>query len=64
VRSCGRAAAGGYCPGSEASRRIGGHVDKKLDLFEDIFWGVLPVVGVLVATFAIALVMRLSIGKW
>jgi hypothetical protein len=30
----------------------------------DIFWGILPVIGMLAAVGTIALVMRLSIGKW
>lgn len=40
---------------------------KKIDLgalFEDMFWGALPIMGVLAATFLVALVMRLSLGKW
>ena len=32
--------------------------------FDDIFWGILPVIGMLAAVGTIALVMRLSIGKW
>jgi hypothetical protein len=42
-------------------------MNKKIDLkalIEDLFWGVLPVVGMLASAGLIALVMRLSIGKW
>ena len=42
-------------------------MEKKFDvnaIVNDIFWGVLPVVGMLAAVGTIALVMRLSIGKW
>lgn len=42
-------------------------MNKKIDLAElaeDIFWGVLPVVGMLASVGLVALVMRLSIGKW
>ncbi|HEX4003296.1 MAG TPA: hypothetical protein VHX36_11650 [Candidatus Acidoferrales bacterium] len=33
-------------------------------ILDDIFWGTLPVLGMLAAVGTIALVMRLSIGKW
>jgi len=42
-------------------------MDRKFDvkaIIEDIWWGVLPVIGMLAAVGTIALVMRLSIGKW
>lgn len=42
-------------------------MNKKIDLaglIDDVFWGTLPVIGMLVAVGTIALVMRLSIGKW
>lgn len=37
---------------------------KALNFLEDVFWGTLPIMGVLAATFLVALVMRLSLGKW
>jgi len=40
---------------------------KRIDpawLFQDVFWAILPIVGMLAAVGTIALVMRLSIGKW
>jgi hypothetical protein len=42
-------------------------MEKKFDvkaIVDDIFWGILPVIGMLAAVGTIALVMRLSIGKW
>jgi hypothetical protein len=42
-------------------------MDKKFDvgaIIEDIFWGVLPIVGMLASVGLVALVMRLSLGKW
>jgi hypothetical protein len=42
-------------------------VNKKIDFaafIEDVFWGVLPVVGMLASVGLVAVVMRLSIGKW
>ncbi|HTX16318.1 MAG TPA: hypothetical protein VMD77_13555 [Candidatus Baltobacteraceae bacterium] len=42
-------------------------MNKKIDLkaiAEDLFWGALPVVGMLASVGLVALVMRLSIGKW
>jgi hypothetical protein len=42
-------------------------MEKKFDagaIIEDIFWGVLPIVGMLASVGLVALVMRLSIGKW
>lgn len=42
-------------------------MDKKIDvraIIEDIWWGIMPIVGVVAGVGLIALVMRLSIGKW
>lgn len=42
-------------------------MEKKFDvnaIIDDLFWGALPVLGMLAAVGTIALVMRLSIGKW
>jgi hypothetical protein len=39
-------------------------MEKRLGFLEDIFWGVLPVVGVLAGVGLLAVVMRLSLGKW
>jgi hypothetical protein len=42
-------------------------MQKKFDvkaIIDDLFWGTLPVLGMLAAVGTIALVMRLSIGKW
>jgi len=42
-------------------------MNKKIDLgalFDDMFWGALPVIGMLAAVGLVAVVMRLSLGKW
>ncbi|HEX4076274.1 MAG TPA: hypothetical protein VHX49_12810 [Candidatus Acidoferrales bacterium] len=42
-------------------------MEKKFDvkaIVEDLFWGALPVIGMLAAVGTIALVFRLSLGKW
>ena len=42
-------------------------MDKKIDvgaIIGDIWWGILPIVGMLASVGLVALVMRLSIGKW
>jgi hypothetical protein len=42
-------------------------MDKKIDIraiIVDIWWGILPIVGMCAGVGLVAVVMRLSIGKW
>lgn len=42
-------------------------VNKKIEvraIVEDLWWGILPIVGMLASAALIATVMRLSTGKW
>jgi hypothetical protein len=42
-------------------------VNKKIDvgaIIGDIWWGILPIVGMLASMGLVALVFRLSLGKW
>lgn len=42
-------------------------MNKKIDvraIVEDLWWGILPIVGMLASAALIATVMRLSTGKW
>lgn len=34
------------------------------ELIDDVFWGILPILGVLALAGVIAVAMRLSLGKW
>lgn len=42
-------------------------MNKKIDvgaIIGDIWWGILPIVGMLASMGLVALVFRLSLGKW
>jgi hypothetical protein len=42
-------------------------MNKKIDIgaiIEDIWWGILPIVGMCAGVGLVALVFRLSLGKW
>jgi hypothetical protein len=73
ARGCALTALGGYwsrihsqaSAGKKFSWRV--WMDKKIDvgaIVGDIWWGILPIVGMLASVGLVALVMRLSIGKW